>query len=398
MLKLLSRTHILLYLLLGLVMSSFATGIFGLYKLPEYYELVYLPVLFLLRKDFRFLRPLGKQFVNLLLIWFFLLLIAIINGSFSFGGRLSVARSYLLIIFFMCIGMNIKMDRRFYVALFLISLGSIIGWVLYVQGRLVGIFPWGENDMLFAFYGNMLAIPVNISLAFSFFPNIFLILLILVINVLLSFTAGLRRQMLTSVVSFALYYIVFLLRGAAVKTLIPVVIVIGGLITFLPVIEEQVADISPLLHRRIFEKTENFGNTDSDDTREGNITLMFKNSGDLIMPHGFVSKRTSIDEGTGRFVDAPVYELSYTFGMPVVFVFFVIFIIRVIRILWEYVRYKIPPLSVWFICGAVFIMLLFVDGSMLSWTYTVPFTGLIIGAVIRYGNKNRMKEIDFYKE
>ena len=398
MFKTLSTFHIIIYLLLGLVMSSFMTGVFGRYGLPEYYELIYLPALYFLRKDFKFLHPIGRQFKPLVIVWGILLALALVLGNFSMGGILSVARSYLLIILFLSIGMNIKMDKKFYTILFLISLGSIIGWILLIQGKLTGIFPWGENELLFAFYGNLLSIPVSISLVFAFFPNIFLILLVLAINVVLTFTAGLRRQILTSAVSFVLYYTVYFLRNAAVKTLIPVIIIIVGLVSALPIIEEQVADISPLLHRRIFEKTEDFGNTDSDDTRESNIARMFDDAGSLILPHGFVSKRTSYDEGTGRFVDTPVYELSYTFGMPLVFVFFIFFIVRVIKLFLAYAMYKTPPLSVWFVCGAVFLILLFVDGSMLSWTYTVPFTGLILGAVIRYGDRKRMKEINYYNE
>ena len=398
MFKTLSKFKIIVYLLLGLVMSSFMTGVFGRYRLPEYYEVIYIPLLYLLRKDFKLLHPLGRQLKPLLVAWAILLALALVLGNYSVGGILSVARSYLIIIFFMSIGMNIKMDKKFYTILFLVSLGSIIGWVLLIQGKLMGIFPWGEDDLLFAFYGNMLSIPVGISLVFAFFPNIFLIFFVLAINVLLAFTSGLRRQILTSVVSFGLYYTVYFLRNAAVKTLLPVVIVIVGVVAALPVIEEKVADISPYLYYRIFEKTEDFGNTDSDESRQGNLAYMMDDVGNLILPHGFVSKRTSSDKGTGRFVDTPVYELSYTFGMPLVFVFFVFFISRIVKLFFAYARYKSPALSVWFVSGAVFLMLLFVDGSMLSWTYTVPYTGLILGSVIRYGNGRKMKEIEYCKE
>lgn len=398
MFKTLSKIHILICFLLGLVMSSFATGVFERYNLPPFYELVYLPILYLLRKDFTFLRPIKKQFVSLTIFWLIFLILAIILGNFSLGGILSVARSYLLIILFMCIALNIKMDKRFYTALFLISLGSIIGWVLYIQGKLMGLFPWGENELLFAFYGNMLAIPIGISLVFSFFPNIILIALILIVNVFLCFTSGLRRQMLTSIISFGLYYAVYFVRNVALKTLIPVVLIIVGLIVSLPLIEDKVEEISPYLHHRVFERTADSGNTDSEDSRKGHFKMIVDEAGELLLPHGFVSKRTSVDKGVGVFVDTPIYELCYTFGMPVVLIFYIFIMVRVIKLFIAYMRFKIPPLSIWFISGTVFIMLLFIEGTMLSWTYTVPFTGLIIGSVLRYGNRKKMKEINYYKE
>ena len=379
-------------------MSSFTTGMFDKFNLPSYYEIIYLPVLYLLRKDFSFLRPIGKQFRSLAFVWFILLILAVILGSFSTGGILSVARSYLLIILFVCIGMNIKMDKRFYTALFLLSLGSIIGWVLYIQGKLMGFFPWGENDLLFAFYGNMLSIPVGISIVFSFFPNIFLILIVLGVNVFLSFTSGLRRQMLTSIISFVMYYAVYFLRGAKMKTLIPVIFVVVGIISALPLIEDKVEEVSPYLHHRVFVRSADSGENEGDVSRQNHVRMLFDEAENLILPHGFVSKRTSVDRGTGVFVDMPIYELSYTFGMPVALILYVFLIVRVIKIFLIYMRYRTPPLSVWFICGTVFVMLLLLDGSMLSWTYVVPFTGIILGAIIRYGDNIRVREIEYYND
>ena len=236
MFKILSKFHIIIYLLLGLVMSSFATGMFERYGVPLLYELVYLPILFYLRKDFSFLQPIWKDFIQMLFIWLILLMLAIVLGSFSISGILSVARSYLLLIIFTSIGLNIKMDKRFYSILFLTSIGSIVGWMFFIQGKLMGIFPWGGNEFLFAFYGNMLAIPIVISLVFSFFPNIFLIGSVLVINMILSFTSGLRRQMLVSIISFALYYTIYFVKDTKLKTLIPVILVLTSLFVFLPLI------------------------------------------------------------------------------------------------------------------------------------------------------------------
>jgi hypothetical protein len=398
MFKTLSKSHIVIYLFLGLVMSSFATGMFERYGIPLFYELVYLPMLYLLRKDFKLLRPIGRLFMPMSIVWLAVLVLSVILGSFSIGGILSVARSYLLLILFVSIGMSIKMDKRFYTILFLISSGSIVGWVLFIQGKLMGIFPWGANELLFAFYGNMLSIPVVISLVFSFFPNVFLIAAVLVVNVYLSFTSGLRRQMLTSIISFVLYYSIYFVRNLAVKTLLPVALVIAGIIVSLPMIEDKVEEVSPYLHHRVFVRSAESGETSGDEIRENHFKMLYNEMENLLLPHGFVSKRTSVDAGVGVFVDMPIYELCYTFGMPVAFVFYIFLIIRVVKLFLNYIRHRTPPLSVWFICGTVFVMLLFLDGSMLSWTYTVPFTGLILGSIIRYGDKRKMKEIYYYKE
>ena len=398
MFKILSKFHIIIYLLLGLVMSSFATGMFERYGVPSLYELVYLPILFYLRKDFSFLQPIWKDFIQMLFIWLILLMLAIVLGSFSISGILSVARSYLLLIIFTSIGLNIKMDKRFYSILFLTSIGSIVGWMFFIQGKLMGIFPWGGNEFLYAFYGNMLAIPIVISLVFSFFPNIFLIGSVLVINMILSFTSGLRRQMLVSIISFALYYTIYFVKDTKLKTLIPVILVLTSLFVFLPLIEDKVEEISPYLHHRVFVRTAESNNIDSNSSRISHFNMLIDEADDLILPHGFVSKRTSVDKGTGVFVDTPIYELCYTFGFPAVFVLFIFLIVRDFKLFKAYIQYRTPPFSVWFISGTIFIMLLFVEGSMLTWTYILPFTGLILGSVIRYGNRKRMKEIKYYKE
>lgn len=398
MFKALSKSHIVICFLLGLAMSSLATGIFELYRLPSFYELIYLPTLFLLRKDFSFLRPIGKQFISMIAVWSLLLTVAIIIGRFSFIGIISVARSYLLLILFLCIALNIKMDKRFYTILFLVSFGSIVGWALSIQGKLMGILPMGENEFLFAFYGNLLSIPICLSLVFSFFLNNFLITIVLGVNVFLSFTSGIRRQILTSIVSLGLFYVIYFIKTAKFKTLIPVALVIAGVIVALPVIEDKVEEISPHLHHRVFVRTVGDHDTSSEESRKSNILNIIEDADELIFPHGFVSKRTSADAGTGIFVDVPLYELCYTFGMPVVFIFYMLLLSRLIKLFMAYMRNKIPPLSAWFISGTIFAMLLFIEGTMLSWTYIVPFTGLILGAVIRYGNKKRMKEINYYKE
>ena len=261
----------------------------------------------------------------------------------------------------------------------------------------MGIFPWGQNEALFAFYGNMLSIPMGISLVFSFFPNILFIAIVLGVNIFLCFTSGLRRQMLTSIISFVLYYSIYFIRNFAVKTLVPVALIVAGIVVSLPMIEDKVEEVSPYLHHRVFVRSAESGEMDSDETRKGHFQKLYDEMENLIFPHGFVSKRTSSDAGVGVFVDMPMYELSYTFGMPVAFVLYIFLIIRVARLFINYIRYRTPPLSVWFICGTVFAMLLFLDSSMLSWTYAVPFTGLILGSVIRYGDKRKMKEINYYK-
>lgn len=395
MFKTLSFFHIVLYFLLGLVMSTFASDVLALVGLPLVYEALYLPILYFLRKDFTFLRPIGRQFMPMLFAWFFLLVIALLLANFSFIGILSVARSYLILSLFICIGLNIKMDKRFYTILFLVSFGSVVGWGASSLGKMMGILPMGVSLVN---YGNMLSIPISIASVFSFFPNLFFVAIILILNFFLSFTTGLRRQILVSIVSFVLYYAVYSIRSFSIKTLVPVVLIVFAVIASFPIIEDKVAAVSPELYHRVFVRTLESGETGSDMSRQASISNLINNADAYILPRGFVSKRTAVDTGTGVFIDVPAYELCYTFGVPLVLLFYILMILRVIKIFLVYIRYKIPPLSIWFISGVVFILLVFVEGTMLSWTYTVPMTGLIIGAVMRYGNSKRMKEIFYYKD
>jgi hypothetical protein len=161
---------------------------------------------------------------------------------------------------------------------------------------------------------------------------------------------------------------------------------------FLPQIEKYVKTNAPQLYLRIFLKTEMFlsgtNSKSGDSVRLNNMHEMSTNFQNYIIPKGFVSRQTVKDK-TGRFIDFPLSELFYMFGL------FAILLLLGIGIctfgcFYHYFN-KGSDSVIFVVISLIMLMLLFLEGTFLSSSYVAPFTGYCLGRIKFYS------KITFFK-
>lgn len=379
------RKNTIKYLLLGILLSSVSTPLFDTFGLPTFPELIYFPLLYYWQDDFSFSKKWRNRITMFTLFWLFILLCAVFNQRFSMGAILTTGRAYLYMGIFGIWAYAVKFDKNIYKKLYLISTGSLSGWILVIICRHIGLLPVVNKGIN---YGNMVAIPMCISIIFALYPILKNLLMVCIMNAYLSFTTALRRQILVTALSLLLSYLLIIKQKGMSKVHLPVFIVLTSLFLSLPYIEEAVKHYDNYTYERIFKRTRNAGSGDDhgDEMRVNNFVFLYDNLGDLQIPHGYVSKRTSEDITLGRFVDCPMYELFYTFGGMTVMLALTFYIFRLTLHTLIYLRTKNPYAIVWITCGTLCFFLLFVESTFLAYTYTSPMTGIVIGMLCRNPN------------
>lgn len=370
------------YLFLGVMMSSITTPLFETFGLPTSPELIFFPLLYFWQDEFTFTKEWKNRFTLFILIWIFFFLCALLNDRFSVGAILTTGRAYLYMGIFAVWTYAVKMDKKLYDKIYLLSLGSLLGWTLVISLRHAGILPVVNKGVN---YGNMVAIPLCISLVFALKATKKSIGIALLLNIFLSFTTALRRQIAVSAISFLLSYFFVIKQKGSYKLHGPVIVILTALFLAFPYIEESVKQYDTYTYQRIFERTRNAGNgkDHGDQVRIDNYIYVYENFGDLQVPHGYVSKRTFEDGELGRFVDCPLYELLYTFGSLVVALAMLFFLFRLALHVLYYYRLGLPHALIWLTSGVACFFLVFVESTFLAYTYTTPMTGIIIGALCR---------------
>lgn len=375
-----STTDLLLLVLMGfLVFSPFSSIlVMDFMNIPvSLPELLFLPFLWIFRKRFYFSRPGTVRTAVFLLIWASLVLVSVIAGNYSTFTVLSSSRTYLLLIIsylFFSRQNNVSIDDVMYV-----SLGSVTGWLFSSLYAIVS-FLAGNIDEI-ARTGNMLAIPLLLATAI-YRKNYRILIPALVLCTILSVTAGMRRQIAVFAVSLFLSWLFIsagsmkqFLKQSSIVTLTAVLFFL-----FLPSIERWIMENIPVLYYRVFEKLKMLISGDishADSIRVTEIKNIFGSLEDYILPQGFVSRRTLTD-GTGRFIDFPLSELFYMFGIVVA----VILLAYLLFSAWSCFRNYLVSRDesvVFVILALVMFMLLFLEGTFLSSTYVAPVTGYCLG-------------------
>ena len=346
-------------------------------------EILFLPFLILFRKRYQFSSPGNFRTIVLLLVWLSMIGISVVAGNYSLSTILASSRTYLLIIIaFLLFSKenNVSLDDVMY-----ISLGSTLGWLV---SAIYGISSYlaGNADVI-SRCGNMLAIPLLIGIAI-YKKNYKVLVLAIIVCIAVSVTAGMRRQIVVFIMSLFLSY-VFMSLGSVkrfIKQTSALVLLVGIFLLFLPRIENYVKDNIPVLYFRIFVKTEKFlaGKMSStgDNIRVSEMSNLTKEIKDYILPQGFVSRRTELDK-TGRFIDFPLSEIFYMFG-----VFFAVLILAYIFFCtFSSFYYSLKGNRdgiIFVILSLIMIMLLFLEGTFLSSSYVSPFTGYCLGRLRYY--------------
>lgn len=223
---------------------------------------------------------------------------------------------------------------------------------------------------------------------YLFIFTIFLVLLI-------SFTAGLRRQIFVSLISLSMAYLFIGMLNVKqfFKSLLVIFPVVFFLIMFFPQIKSSVYEISPLLHSRIFVKIEELitqGGAIEDEGRKENLVEVHEMMYTSYVPKGFVTKQTLTDKDGGRYMDMPILELLYMFGTPLTIIMILTYIYYLCSHIYNYYREKKTSSAIWAILGIVMIFLLFVEGSFISFLYVVPITGYVFSRLFTLTDEEYM--------
>lgn len=382
----------IIYFLCGfIVFSPVATYIsINILKLPlALPEALFIPFYFILRKTVNF-KPNYKTLAIGSFVLLFLMAIAFLVGIFPFSSILSTARGYFYMILVFSIFKNKQIPNID--ILFYITFGATVAWMLLGLVSFKQRLFLGAYDEALAVYGNMIALGLFIVISVIYKRRI--LKLIGVLGVLiLSLTVGLRRQILVAFISYFLSLFVQINFTFKRMLKLSVLLVFVSLIfvNVYPVLDNYMREASPILHRRVFSKSEELvsGNlSDSDQHRLKSFNAFIDNIEDYILPRGLVSKRSTQDEGTGIFMDSPYTEVFHTFGIilsiPLIFYLF--------ACVWFHFKsfyiYKIKESSLWLVMSCIVISLLFVEGSFLNFVYAVPITGFVFARMASRRNLN----------
>lgn len=356
-------------------------------------EILLVPFVFLLRykfKQFTFNGSFGS-IIGLVCI---LLVLALAAATFSAYAILSNARAWLYLFIGYVLFKNrnaITTDNLLYT-----SLGIIIAWALMALYNIMFVMPnmtyMEVNETAAEAEGVMIGVPIFFSLAFSK-NNKLLILLGISLFIFISVFGGQRRIIVVGVVSIfaSLFLSIKKNNGRVFTYLVILTVVIFVFIALLPMIEDFVNDISPMLHHRIFVRTRNLleggFNASNDDARTGNISLFINNFIEYTIPRGFVSLQTGIDKGTGLFNDLPIVELCWIFSWPAAFCIVGRYFSVLVKNYKCFVRYNHIESSLSVVCLLIMFVLLFLEGTYLNYPESSIITGSMLGRAV-WNSKN----------
>ena len=346
-------------------------------------ELFILPFALILRKKFLSSKFDGNLFFILSFICFFSLMLALLLDKYAPSGIISTARSYLYLCLAYCFFKNgnsiTENDILF------LSLGMLLGWLYdshqHFQ-RLIVDFDMGNLT-----FGTILSIPL--FLAITIYRKRYGLLTIgLVVMILIFIFAGLRRIIAVFLISLVFCLILEVL--GSIKKIISIIF-LSILLFFsgdfiLPQIEDYILDVSPQLHYRMFVRSQdslsgNMGNADQ--KRTANFTdLLNEDDFEVFLPHGFYTNHTS--EGAGIYNDFPLRGLIWILGLPLALLLVIYFMRLLFRAFVNYVHNGSKQAYPWIVGTFIIFVMLFLDGSFLSYSYCAPITGMCLGQLKFY--------------
>lgn len=385
-----NKKDILILFFIGLLMGPFSSFLFiNVFHLPFVVpELIFLPFFFLFSRKYGIKLVRKIHFVGVFLLWLLFLLFALLYDRWNLMAIFSTARSFLLLGLFYSIGLCVKVNKSLISMLLIISIASLIGWVLKSHINFVSMSGVMKESVV---YGNMVAIAYSFSIVLLLFSNYLWLSLVIFLNVYLTFTTSLRRQILVSIISLVLSFFLMSIKRMKVSYLILLSVFSFSLVTALPHVENYLSGYNEIMYKRIFQRSENLldgrlGN--SEQQRVDDQLLIFTDFQELFIPHGYVSQQTGTDVGTGIFNDVPIYMLAFTFGVIPTLFYLVYYIRRLYVCLSKYLRKNNQWYGVLFVVSSVVFILHFIEASLFTVSYTAPFTGLTLGLLFRNDNIN----------
>lgn len=379
---LLTKKKAIILLLLGFLVFSPTSAKVSLYLLnmpficPELLFVLFIPFI---RRYYEISIRSFDLIITFLAV-FSLFFISIVFGDISPIEAIAVGRSYMyLFLFYIVFSKNNILSIN---ELYLISIGSVIGWILsiYIDLKLFNI-----GDLLSSVsYGNIVCVIFFVAITLTKKRVVFPLCLIVSVSVL----SGLRRVLFIIITTCFISYVYSLFDVKKHLTFLRhifILIIVVAVISpvFLVFLENNTPDV----YRRIVLKTtssiESGIDNSEDNSRVEQHEFVVNNIFKYVLPNGFVSKDYENNPELGIYYDVSILGLFYTFGyLSVIFLFM---FLRCSFILMkkylkkgnvEYCIYGVSLLSLFF--------LLFIEGSFLTFPYSTPITGLCLGKAVFY--------------
>ena len=345
-------------------------------------EILYVPILYKYYSKLGITFRKKPKFGKIIYLWILFLVIAIVWGTYDVIAICSTARSFLWVGMFYIIGKCVMINRTFLMFLLITSIGSLAGWGIsaLLNFKIMLLNP--EESVV---YGNMIAIAYAFSLLLLYYKNYVVLVFLFFINVFLSFTTALRRQIAVTIGSIALSISLLTIKYRKFNYLILIALLSIPIYISMPKIEDYVKDANPYLHHRIFERSEQALKNDLKSSDQGRINhqyYIFTEVHSLIIPHGYISQNTTRDK-TGIYNDIPTLMLAHTFGIIFFYIYAICYLKGLLRTLSRFLKFDNEYYGVLFVVGTIVLFLHLIEASMFIYTYTCPMPGLTIGLLLR---------------
>lgn len=387
------RNNVILFLFGFIVLSPWSSIITIEYlhlplSLPE---ILFIPFLPFFINNFKFHNIFKSRFFFILLTsWLLLLIIGIMhNDPFSI---ISTSRTWLYIIIFYCIFIKDSSLNLKYI--YLISIGGVAGWMIAAYRNFKTMILLDNNSIT---YGPMLAVVVTIVYPLVKDKNLQFIIAML-FSIIIGFIAGLRRELAIAAICIISTWVmlVSLNRKKLLKyvfiSLFMTIVFISAYSDFSEFIKKE----SHFLYDRVILKTESMFSGESnqgDENRINNITKFGLSFYEYLVPQGFVNKQYFTKDGRekGIYNDLPIAELATSFSFLIAIPLILYFAYAVIRLCAMIYCHKMAKDNiVYAVGGIVMIMLLFLEGSFITFPYCAPYTGYMLGR-LQYKSGIRLK-------
>lgn len=335
---------------------------------------------------FLFRRELGLQvrfspfivLVGVLLV--FSVGVGFLYGAYSKFAILSNARTYVVLLFWMgCLHGNRKItfEHMLYLAL-----GSTLGW-FFISLKSFSSVVFDGLSGSGATSGAMLAVSLLLSVSYCYRQwKLFWVSNILSLGT--CFFSGTRRAMLSWIWAFvSSMFVEFNARKLCLSMGLMVVVSVVVVVSWEP-LSDWVKVHSPYMHVRVFRKTEALLGSGLEAENDQGRFEMIQNLVTIdclqenLIPRGMVSKWTTREEGTGIFMDCPVYELYHTFGFLGAFLLFAVVLLRVLKHLRLFWKKKQRSSAVFAILGGHMLLMMFYEGGFISFAPFSIFTAFAI--------------------
>ena len=376
----------ILFILLGFVVfSSFDTTLcLDILHFPQLLpELLIIPFCILLKKKFKSLRIDMHLFVRLLYVLVFLLILAIVVGKFEIIGILSMFRSFLYMIIFVCLFKNPNhLDTN---DIQWLTLGSLLGWFYDSQINFTRLIV--DFNMENITYGLLLAFPLFFSIVIT--KKRYLLASVgLGLSIGIFVFAGMRRIILVFLISILVIFLIEFLGN--LKRIFSIFLITSALIVIYNIfsahIESFVIEASPQLHHRMYVRTEELikgQGGHGDKKRIDNFKSLEEQVDLLLIPKGLYTNHTS-EKGAGVFNDFPFSALTWALGLPLAIVILAVLLRKTKKAFDSYKTSRNTEIVPYVVSMIVMLAMLFLDGTFLSYVYCAPITGMCIGRILYF--------------